>query len=45
MRKAVNHLKKSDPVLAAIIERVGPAACNSPSRNFIVWPSPLFISN
>jgi DNA-3-methyladenine glycosylase II len=24
MRKAVNHLKKSDPVLAAIIERVGP---------------------
>src|ERR1700722_7847450 len=23
MRKAVNHLKKSDPVLAAIIERVG----------------------
>ncbi len=24
MRKAVNHLKKSDPVLAAIIERIGP---------------------
>jgi|SRR5271165_750898 len=24
MRKAVNHLKKSDPVLAAIIEKVGP---------------------
>jgi DNA-3-methyladenine glycosylase II len=24
MRKAVNHLKKSDPVLRAIIERVGP---------------------
>lgn len=24
MRKAVNHLKKSDPILAAIIERVGP---------------------
>jgi len=24
MRKAVNHLKKSDPVLCAIIERVGP---------------------
>lgn len=24
MRKAVNHLKKSDPVLGAIIERVGP---------------------
>jgi DNA-3-methyladenine glycosylase II len=23
MRKAVNHLKKSDPILAAIIERVG----------------------
>src|SRR5713101_1088268 len=23
MRKAINHLKKSDPVLAAIIERVG----------------------
>src|SRR3954453_7913929 len=24
MRKAVNHLKRSDPVLRAIIERVGP---------------------
>lgn len=24
MRKAVNHLKKSDPILAAIIDRVGP---------------------
>ena len=24
MRKAVNHLKKSDPVLRSIIERVGP---------------------
>jgi DNA-3-methyladenine glycosylase II len=24
MRKAINHLKKSDPVLAAIIARVGP---------------------
>jgi DNA-3-methyladenine glycosylase II len=24
MRKAVNHLKKSDPILAAIIERIGP---------------------
>jgi len=24
MRKAVNHLKKSDPILHAIIERVGP---------------------
>jgi DNA-3-methyladenine glycosylase II len=24
MRKATNHLKKSDPVMAAIIERVGP---------------------
>jgi DNA-3-methyladenine glycosylase II len=24
VRKAINHLKKSDPVLAAIIERVGP---------------------
>src|SRR5215469_2164965 len=24
MRKAVNHLKKSDPVLCAIIERIGP---------------------
>lgn len=24
MRKAINHLKKCDPVLAAIIERVGP---------------------
>jgi DNA-3-methyladenine glycosylase II len=26
MRKALNHLKKSDPVLAGIIERVGPYA-------------------
>ncbi len=24
MRKAINHLKKTDPVIAAIIERVGP---------------------
>jgi DNA-3-methyladenine glycosylase II len=24
MRKAINHLRKSDPVMAAIIERVGP---------------------
>src|SRR5437868_11541614 len=24
MRKAINHLKKSDPVLAAIIEEIGP---------------------
>ena len=24
MRKAINHLRKSDPVLAQIIERVGP---------------------
>jgi DNA-3-methyladenine glycosylase II len=24
MRKAINHLKKSDPILGAIIERVGP---------------------
>jgi len=24
MRKAINHLKKSDPVMSAIIERVGP---------------------
>jgi len=23
MRKAINHLKKSDPILSAIIERVG----------------------
>jgi DNA-3-methyladenine glycosylase II len=26
MRKALNHLKKSDPVMASIIERVGPYA-------------------
>src|SRR5580704_11485742 len=24
MRKAINHLKKSDPILRAVIERVGP---------------------
>jgi len=24
MRKALNHLKRSDPVMASIIERVGP---------------------
>ena len=24
MKKAINHLKKSDPVMAAIIERIGP---------------------
>src|SRR5208282_510951 len=26
MRKALNHLKKSDPVLAEIVQRVGPYA-------------------
>lgn len=26
MRKAINHLKKSDPILRAIIERVGPCS-------------------
>ena len=24
MRKAINHLKKADPVLAAIIQKAGP---------------------
>jgi DNA-3-methyladenine glycosylase II len=28
MRKAINHLKKSDPVMRAIIERVGPCRMN-----------------
>jgi len=34
MRKAVNHLKKSDPVLAAIIERVGPCRMNYDEPTF-----------
>jgi len=28
MRKAVNHLKKADPILRAIIERIGPCRMN-----------------
>ncbi len=35
MRNAVFHLKKSDPVLAAIIERVG--ACRVPQRPATFW--------
>jgi len=34
MRKAVNHLKKSDPVLRAIIERVGPCRMNFDEPEF-----------
>lgn len=34
VRKAVHHLKKSDPILAAIIERVGPCK--------IVYGEPIF---
>ena len=34
MRKAVNHLKKSDPVLRAIIERVGPCRMEFASPEF-----------
>jgi len=34
MRKAVNHLKKCDPVLRAIIERVGPCRMEYGSAEF-----------
>ena len=34
MRKAVNHLKKSDPVLRAIIERVGPCRMKFAAAEF-----------
>ena len=34
MRKAVNHLKKSDPILRAIIERVGPCRMESGEPEF-----------
>lgn len=34
MRKALNHLKKSDPVLRAIIERVGPCRMGYSSPEF-----------
>lgn len=34
MRKAIQHLKKSDPVLAAIIERVGPYKINYGAPEF-----------
>ena len=34
MRKAVNHLKKCDPVLRAIIERVGPCRMQFSSAEF-----------
>lgn len=34
MRKAVNHLKKSDPVLRSIIERVGPCRMKFAAAEF-----------
>src|SRR5580704_5996517 len=34
MRRAINHLKKSDPVLRAIIERVGPCRMEYGSPEF-----------
>jgi DNA-3-methyladenine glycosylase II len=34
MRKAINHLKKADPVLAGIIERVGPCRMNHSEPTF-----------
>jgi len=34
MRKAINHLKKSDPVLRAIIERIGPCRMEFGSPQF-----------
>jgi len=34
MRKALNHLKKSDPVLRAIIESVGPCRMEYSSPEF-----------
>ena len=34
MRKAVNHLKKSDPVMRAIIERIGPCRMQFGSPEF-----------
>jgi DNA-3-methyladenine glycosylase II len=34
MRKAINHLKKCDPVLRAIIERVGPCRMEFSSAEF-----------
>jgi DNA-3-methyladenine glycosylase II len=34
MRKAVSHLKKSDPILGAIIERVGPCRMEFGEPNF-----------
>jgi DNA-3-methyladenine glycosylase II len=34
MRKAVNHLKKSDPILRALIERVGPCRMEFGSPEF-----------
>src|SRR5277367_2238882 len=34
MRKAIHHLKKSDPILSAIIERVGPCRMEFGSPDF-----------
>jgi hypothetical protein len=43
---AINrHLKKSDPVMAAIIERVGRAACSLASPRFTRWRSRSSISS
>jgi len=55
MRKAVLHLSQSDPVMRAIIERVGPCRMEygdpefhslaEAIRSFTVWPRPSFISS
>src|SRR4051812_8141251 len=38
MKKAINHLRKTDPVMAAIIDRVGPYAVryNEPTFHTLV---------
>src|ERR1700689_1943361 len=42
MRRAVTHLKKSDPVMRAIIERIGPYRRRFGLPEFQSWPEPIF---
>ena len=45
MRSALQHLKKSDPVLAAIIQRVGPFAFNIANLPLRLSSVPLSTNN
>jgi hypothetical protein len=45
MRKAINHLKKADPVMAAIISKAGPYRMQYRECDSRRWCGPSYISN